>query len=354
MSENLVLLLFGLAPCLAALTAYQFFVRSRRSGDLNRMRSLVAGNFLVLLFLITMLLPAGEIYFRFIYDSTDALDSTKVSEKWFSRHYRSNRAGCRDDTDYAPKIAPGKRRVTFLGDSFTAGHGIKNTQDRFANRIRAAHPDWEIHILARPGFDTGNEIKSLDVSLQAGYQLDLVVLVYCLNDISDILPESTAATDQVYADVDSAGWLRRNSYLVNTIYYRFKLAKHASMGRYFSILEQGYRGPTWQQQTERLRSLQDMVVSHGGHLSIVTFPFFDSLERGYKFGFVHEELDQFWQSINVPHLDLRLIYGSFQPSKLIVNRYDSHPNEYANKLAAVAIDRLLSAQITNSWPASKP
>jgi len=252
MSENLVLFLFWLLPCLIVALAVYFFRWIERTGRVG-LRYLLLGNFLILVALIAMTIPLGEMYFRFVYDTTDALDSTKVSEKWFRLHYRSNSAGCRDDIDYAPKIEPGKRRVTFLGDSFTAGHGIKNTQDRFANRIRAAHPNRAAHIPARPEFDTGNEIKSLDVSLQAGYQLDLVVLVYCLNDISDILPESTAATDQIYADVDSAGWLRRKSYLVNTIYYRFKLTKQPSMKKYFTKLEEGYRGPIWQQQTERMR-----------------------------------------------------------------------------------------------------
>src|SRR5208283_1336343 len=101
---------------------------------------LVLGNLLVLVFLLSFLPPAGEIYYRFIYDTTDAIDFTKVSNRWFQRYWHLNPSGCRDNADYFLKIQPGQRRITFVGDSFAAGHGIKNVEDRFSNRLRQAHP----------------------------------------------------------------------------------------------------------------------------------------------------------------------------------------------------------------------
>ena len=95
-----------------------------------RWTHLAVGNALVFLCLATPLLLAGELYFRFVYDTTDSLAYTRVCERWEQRHWHVNRAGCRDDVRYSPALTPGKRRISFLGDSFTAGHGIKDVEDR--------------------------------------------------------------------------------------------------------------------------------------------------------------------------------------------------------------------------------
>jgi len=101
---------------------------------------LLAGNALVLLFVSSLPFLAGEIHNRFIYDTSDAFNYTKTSERWQARYYHRNALGFRDDLTYELRIPLGKRRIFFLGDSFTAGHGIKDVDDRFANRIRQANP----------------------------------------------------------------------------------------------------------------------------------------------------------------------------------------------------------------------
>src|ERR1043166_8658145 len=175
-------------------------------------RPTAAGHLLVLLFLGSVVLAAGEAYYRYDHDTTDSLSYSKTSQRWFSRHWKSNAAGFRDNVEYADRIQPGKRRITLLGDSFTAAHGIKDVEDRFANRIRKAHPEWEVHLLAQSGWDTGDELEALRTAVQRGDpvdqvvgdgggeggcwrpaaergdRVDWVVVLYMLNDVADILP----------------------------------------------------------------------------------------------------------------------------------------------------------------------
>ena len=40
----------------------------------------------------------------------------------------------------------------------------------------------------------------------------------------------------------------------------------------------------------------------------------------------------------MPHLDLLPVFRGFSPAQLTVNPFDAHPNEFANELAAKAID----------------
>src|SRR5882724_32510 len=145
--DNLTLAGFVAVPCVAALLLKIFF-RKRKEARSSGWVRLVVGNGLVVLFLFSILLLAAETRFRFLMDTTDSLGFTKISERWVARHWHVNGAGCRDNIEYAAALQPGRRRVSFVGDSFTAGHGINDVNARFANRLRALHPDWEVHLLA--------------------------------------------------------------------------------------------------------------------------------------------------------------------------------------------------------------
>ena len=345
MDEDLVLCLFVLLSVVSGAVlvflARAHRVRSAAAGWLR----LLLGNLLVSVFLLSMALLAGEVYYRFYYDATDALGYTKVCRRWYQRHWRTNSSDCRDTLDYSLQCAPERRRITFLGDSFTAGHGIRNVEDRFANRIRIAHPEWEIHILAQPGFDTGNELEYLRNILSQGYRLDEVVLVYCLNDVADMFPEWAEAVERVRAADERNGWLLGSSYCLNTLYYRLRVRFTPDASHYYDYIKQGYRGADWDRQKQRLRAIRGLVESHGGRLAVVTFPFMHALGPSYEFQFAHDELNHLWRDLNVPHLDLLAIYRGLPPGKVTVNRFDGHPNEYANALAACAIEKFLKEQM---------
>jgi len=84
-----------------------------------------------------------------------------------------------------------------------------------------------------------------------------------------------------------------------------------------------------------------VVQAHGGRLAVMTFPFMQALGPHYEYQFIHDKLDQFWRELEVPHLDLLSVYKDLPPQQLTVNPYDAHPNEYANQLAADALNKFL-------------
>ena len=350
MDEDLVLGLFLLVLVASGGLLWLFARQVRGNHAQAGWTRLVLGNLLVLLFLLALSTVVGEVYYRFFRDTTDSLAYTKVSQRWFERHWQLNPSGFRDNLDYSLKIKLGKRRISFVGDSFTAGHGVKDVEDRFANRIRRAHPEWDINLLAQPGFDTGDELQQLEECFGQHYQIDQVVLVYCLNDTADLFPEWAETVHRVRAAAEQSGWLLRNSFLVNTLYYRLFAPRNAGVGRYFEYVAEGYRGSHWEQQQQRLKAFRDLVESHGGRLLVVTFPFFQGLGPHYEYQFMHDELNQCWRELGVPHLDLLTVYRTLPPRKLIVSRFDSHPNEYAHALAADAIEKFLQEQLGTPPP----
>jgi len=345
--DNLTLASFVMLPILTAV-ALKIFFRKGKSIRPSGWSRLALGNGLIFVFLFSSILLVAEIRFRFFMDTTDSLGFTKISERWVARHWHNNGAGCRDNIEYSPAIQPGKRRVSFVGDSFTAGHGIKNVDVRFANRLRALHPDWEVHLLANVGLDTGSEIALLKKAQSRDYQFDEVVLVYCLNDVCDLLMAPGEPFEGRLPPLDQRGpWFTRGSYFLDLMYNRYKAAQNPFVKDYFSFVKDGYRGKYWEKQQARLNELRDFVQSHGGHLTVVTFPFLNALGPKYDYGFVHDELNQLWSNLHVPHLDLLPVYAGHHSSELTVNAHDAHPNELADKLAAEAIDRVLWPAFTN-------
>lgn len=336
--ENVILAAYLVLPpaCVAAI--YRLYVRGKRyQRPAGRTGRIVACNLLVLVLVAGCVLLIGEIYYRFIYDTTESYAVARTTREWFERHVQLNNVGVRDSLAvYNLKRTPGKRRITVLGDSFTVGHGIANVEDRFANLIRHARPQWEVHIFAKNGLDTGGHLRYSSRFAHGQYEVDVVLLAYCLNDISDI-NDSWRSKMRAAIGESQPPAIVMHSYVINTWYYRLLSVRNPYLGGYYDFVTDAYRSELWHAQKSRLAALHQDVKDAGARLAVVTFPFMHTIGADNDFGEVHEALDAFWQAQGVEHLDLKGIYEPFKAEQLVVNTYDAHPNELAHRLAADAI-----------------
>ncbi|MFA6091847.1 MAG: SGNH/GDSL hydrolase family protein [Elusimicrobiota bacterium] len=292
---------------------------------------------LCVFFGISLALAIGEAYSRFFADITDSFSFSLASSRWFARHYRNNSYGVRDDRDYAPLPPPGMRRISFAGDSFTAGHGIRRIEDRFAGIIRKkTRGEWEVHVLARNGMDTVDEVAGLRDLLRTGYRLDQVVLIYCLNDIQSMQIATGGWTEEFPTQSLEGFWVR-HSFLINTLYYRILVARHFAARGYFDSVKSAYAGEAFDLQKKQLLLFKNGIEAAGGRLAVVTFPFLHHMGPGYEHREAHEKLSKFWKELGVPHLDLLETFAPYGSKELVVSRFDAHPNERAHRLAAEAI-----------------
>jgi len=305
---------------------------------------LIAINSAILLLLLILIFAGGEVYYRYIYDDTDSFALAKTTKHWLKKHYRLNNFSMRDDQDYFATIAKDKTRITFIGDSFTAGHGIEDVNNRFANILRNNKPDWEIQTFGVNGFDTGDQIKLLDDVLSQGFQLDWVVLIYTLNDISDITPAWKTIVQRLYYPENRPGFFIQNSWFANTLYYRFMGTTDDDISSYFNFVTGAYNSSIWDVHKNRLRQMQQMVKSHGGRLLVVTFPFMH-VTNNNSYRMIHEKLDFFWREQGIPHLDMSPVFQQYTPKELTVNRFDAHPNEFAHSLAATSINSFITNEM---------
>lgn len=342
--SNLILLLSLVLPVASLLAVGKIF-RRHRSGKTATAVSLGI-DLLLLVAVVSTVFAAGEMYFRFLVDTTDSFSMSLVSRRWYDRHFRKNAAGFRDDVEYAPGLTPGRHRVTFFGDSFTAGHGLDNVEDRFTNLLRRRHPEWEVQTLAQPGWETGGVLDGLRDARRHGFELQTVVLVYSMNDIADLIPEWRETYASLSRDFAPTNPLTRHSYFANSLFFRFEARRHPDFLDYFRLVENAYGGRYWDQQTARLAELQHLVENRGGSLAVVTFPFLHDLGTGYPYRDAHARLQAFWAARGVPHLDLLpALEKAAAEGTLTVNAYDAHPNVRANRVVAETLDPFLVAAV---------
>ncbi len=220
---------------------------------------------------ITLILLAGEAYFRFAYAESDGLP-TLASRNWLGRYWQTNTQGYRD-REWQAEDWQDKQTVLVLGDSFAAGWGIENPEDRFADVMAAGLGDGVAVInLGKEGTNTVDQTAILD-----SYPLphpDVVVLQYYLNDI-----EHAALSLGLDPGLDPTrnlpGWANE-SYLANFLYWR--LAPRLQPGlrgeqTYWGWLYSMYdNSSVWDIHRQELEAFIAAVEARDAQLMVVIFP----------------------------------------------------------------------------------
>jgi sRNA-binding regulator protein Hfq len=345
--DALFLLLSLAAPLCAGGAAGLFFWMLRHSEREAGVWALLVGNALLLLVLLSFAFAGLEAHYRWGYDTTDVWNRSRVSKRWFERYWVRNGDGVRDNVEYPRARSPGVPRITFLGDSFTTAHGVRDVEDRFANRIRAERSEWQVHIFARNGFNTVEEIDEIRHITAEGYELDTVVLVYCHNDIDTHIPEFQQLYRKVDVPPDSLTYLLRHSYAADFYYQRWRLSQIVLQSgvQHHELRSNAYTGQTWSAMAYNLELLANDVWTRGGRFAVVTFPWMQMLLAGRGDLPMHATLDAFWRELGVPHLDLLPLFRRQPVRELVVNSRDTHPNERAHGLASRAILRFLEEDV---------
>jgi len=288
------------------------------------------------------MLTLPELWFAFFYDTTDSFGITNTSHRWFDRHVRPNSAGYRDDRELPTTREAGVTYVGFVGDSFTFGHGVKRTQDRFSDRVAreldAVHPGrTQVFNASLPGVDIRSLADALVPELfQADTPTDILVYTFVPNDIES-LDERTGPYYQSVLSGAPTFFLFRDTYFYNWLYVRCRGLRPMPGGNYYDYLADAYTGPAWSSFAERLDRLQRRCAARGIEFRVVIFPFLTNLGGDDPFQPAYDRIVAHCRDAGIPCLDLRPVLTQHKRDGLIVNRFDPHPNERAHELAARAI-----------------
>jgi hypothetical protein len=300
-------------------------------------------------------ITAVELYFAFVYDQSDSYNMSNVSKHWFARHVHRNAFGCRDDHEFPAHIPDGMRRICFVGDSFTFGHGIKEVSDRFSDRVaaslEAALPGkFVVNNFSEIGWDVRDVTAAVESTVVSRERrIDILVYAICLNDIEGFEPAS--ADEHTRLGLHAPQWpLFRDTYFLNMLYFRIQQARLPEVQNYYSHLADSYRAAPWDRMRRKLDELREFCRDHDIDLRIVIFPFLHNLGPEYPFDFAHERIVEYCRQAEIPCLDLKPALLTHVGEGLTVNRFDAHPNERAHAMAALAIEERLLADLFGREP----
>ena len=362
--------LAGMGIWLSLMAVFPWLLLKLRRGQKREslLRKLVPPTFS--LWMVLALLTAIELGYALCYDTTDALDVTNVSHRWFEVHAaddlklllfgQDNGIYYRDNVDF-PTVPNDRTHFCFVGDSFTFGHGVPDVRDRFTNQLRTkldanvetdrTRRQFVISNLSKPGTDlywTDTIIR--DVAAK-GWGVDHFVYVFCLNDIDSCDPGfAQRSSDLATLRHPPDFFLVRDTYFFNWLYYRTQLLANPEVKDYYGYVRDFYDGPAWDQFLELLAGVRDACRERDVKFSVVVFPFLHNLGPDYPFREIHSQIRSGCADLGIPCIDLEPVLNQHSDQTLTVNPFDAHPNELAHSIVA---EELFERLVIRSHSASE-
>jgi len=323
-----------------------FLIFGQKSKQTAKKQTLIE-NICLSLLVIFLTLMGLEFYFKLFFAQSDGFRYTLASQNWYEWYWHENSQGYRD-IEWTPEKLEGKIKVMVVGDSFVAGSGIANPEDRFANQLgRLLGDDYAVLNVASPGWDTIDEVKAI---VEYPYQPDILILSYYLNDIEGVAYESGMQRPPIR--YDPPAWLLpwvQNSYAINFLYWRLiRLGPQEWADIYWNHwLKKIATDPEirWRHQQELLAIIEG-AASEQIPLFVVIFPNLTAIEESQ---FLIEPVSNLFREHNVPVLDVSDLLIGRDSTEITASAVDAHPNEAVNlEVAEQLYQMLVDAHTTSS------
>lgn len=298
--------------------------------DKHRNNSIANIATVALSFFVLFLLLEGV--FMFIPRSHSA-DYTLASRLWYKKYWSPvNSLGFRDREPNHDKSA-----VLFVGDSFTAGHGLKSVHDRFSDIVgKTAH--YNAINIGLPNLDTRSEYDVMKHFLYATrIKPDIIVLQYCGNDIEGAAARQGWLFDGFKPPDDMNKFilfLGSGSYLFNYLYFLFPREYLGSS--YIAFLRHAYQNDDiLSHHKNDLRLFIDYAGQNSIKLIAVVFPFLADIEMSNAM-YVND-IVEFFEANNVTTINVSRLAKDIPVTARMVNINDSHASKILNRMVAQAI-----------------
>lgn len=291
----------------------------------SKLRSVLEG-LVVSVFTLIFLLLTLEAFFKLFVAETDTNSKLLASQNWFERYWKPiNSLGYRD-VEWTPQALAGKTRVIVLGDSFAAGHGIRDISHRFSGVLASDLGNrYAVMTVAKLGWSTPKEARAL---AKYPYPPDWVILSYYINDNEDLAGKYVTYTPQISDATYNAPRLVRESYLLNYVYFRalrLPFFETDNASSYLQFLEALYTNPdAWAAYTTQFQQIIDWCDQHHAHLMVVIFP---SLVDPSSTDFATDRVAAYFKEKGIPIVEVERLVDGWQPNDRVINRFDPHPSE---------------------------
>ncbi len=344
--NSLVLVFFSLSILSLLVTLLLFYLKKKTLAFLKVHDSLIK-NIFVLFVTLFIFFMCFEMILRVALKNETSLYGFGPASVEFSHKYvYINSEGFRD-YDFNVSKNPGTFRIAVLGDSFTYGWGINNVNDTYPKVLEMklnsiGTKRYEVLNLGIPGYNTPEELDTLKKKV-AAYNPDLIILGYVLNDFIDADKNVTVK----YLQLPYVGfWLRNVLYsyyfietrankLIENLGYKQNY-EDSLVTRYSSEKDIAYNSGLFREFSDETRKKNLSTV-------IVLFPMIYNFED-YPFEKANEFVRNISDTYGFEMVDLLDAYKAYPENELVINKYDSHPNELAQRIAA---DQIYASLVSN-------
>lgn len=284
-----------------------------------------------------------ELLFYSSFTMSDGFGFTLASKRWGEKYwYPINSLGYRD-VEHDSVEFQNKQVVFIVGSSFAAGHGIRKIEDRFSDILqRNLGAQYLVANVARSGWDTGQEYEAI---VSYPHKPKRIVLCYGVNDIAGVarkagyIPAVLVEPPQNSALV----YILDHSYSLNFAYWRLYRFRNKDIGeKYWRSLKQSYSSDdVWGIHQAQLKQIVEFTRSHGIELTVLVFPNLTAVKDSAP---ITSKVAEFFQSLNVRVLNLEPLLEGRDPTTLVVNSLDAHPNEALNREIAALLTKELQTE----------
>lgn len=283
-----------------------------------------------------------ELYFRFVYVESDGLGITLAHKKWGAKYWKPINSLSLRDREWKDADLAGKKVIAVIGDSFPAGHGIKNIADRFPDVLASKlGKEYAVINISLPGWGTETELLAFKYFVSGRHVMfNTVIWSYFPNDILDLTQHlGKKPPDEIAIPKGITGKIISNSYFLNFVYWDvFKITKLKN--DYFEWLKEQYNDPqTWNLHKKELEQICKDVKNSKAKLIVVTFPF---LINEVKSDVILEKVKDLFNQSNVPVLDVSDIISGLKESEIVISKNDAHPSIKLHRLVANNLYRIIS------------
>ena len=301
----------------------------------------------ILMVLTLFFLGMGlEFYFKVFFAESDAYDTLARQNLRDSYASSANKKQYNSqgfhDIEWTPEMVAGKTKIMIVGDSFVHGDGIADPNKRFSNLLaQKLGPNYVVFNLGKGGTNTAQQIEFI---VNYPFSPDILILSYVFNDIQGAMLErqwrqrpSSPQVPQILAPMVN------NSYAFNFLYWRiYRLLEAGQPDEKWLWYLDAYNDPdSWWLHKQQLLQIYKGAKSEQIPFLVIVFP---SMEYPEKTKVVTDRVIDLFEQQHVPVLDVSELIRGIPARDLMVSPTDPHPSEFANKLVAEALYKMLIAE----------
>lgn len=290
-----------------------------------------------------------ELPFTFIPLSTGA-GQGPGARVWFHYYWEFNNRGYRD-VEIEERDTSGKVNLFVLGDSFVAGHGIKDPQDRFSDRLAEMLPDnYEVYNLGESGSDTRKQFENLsDFPLRPDY----LVWSHIPNDIERIYTaQPTSLREEpplLHAQLISTPSLRDRYFLLDYVIRQINAPRNPPRLHYTREMVEGkdnylryYLDPkAFRQHMAEIDELLGWARHYDIPVLAMLFPETPDPILQLSSDFINAPLIRELRQRNLPVLDLTPLIRNIPAPRRMVSWLDAHPSVESHHRVADTLQQTL-------------